>query len=173
MRDTEPGSSFTPIRSRKNAVHRAGVLLVVLAAFIFVIFHWFTPVVIVFWPPIMILGIAVIFGTGLLREGPVVLTIDESGVYDARIMKNQIPWSAISDVEEWHYRGRLGNVLYTLFVLKADRWEEWMKRPVLAKALAGMIGIKGIALSASGLEYTTEGLRDTFRDAKAAGFLKS
>jgi hypothetical protein len=154
-------------------VHRAGILLVILAAFIFVIFRWLTPIAIVFWPPIMILGIAVLFGTGLLRAGPVVLTIDESGVYDARIMKNPIPWSAISHVEEWHYRGRLGDVLHTLFVLKADRWEEWMKRPALAKILARAIGIKGIALSAAGLEYTTEGLRDTFRNAKAAGFLKS
>lgn len=159
---------FTPVRSSKSPVKKAGALLAALGILMLGIGYWAAPWVILAWPLVLILAIAAVFGTPLLRTAPPVLIIDETGVYDARIMNRPMPWSDISAVKERQIRST------TLFMLKTERWDEWMKRRIFLpeRVFLKALDLDGIAISARGLDYSTEGLRDTFAQAKAVGLLK-
>lgn len=182
MEGVERGK-LTPVHSAKSVVKRAAGILIAIAVSMFGIAYWVTPLAIVAWPLVMILAIAVVFTTPLLKSGSPVLTIDESGVHDARIMKRPVPWSEISRINERAIRNPVtGSVIDTAFVLEIEHWEEWIKWPagslliVLTSIFSWQIYFicfarEGIPILATGLDYSTEGLRDTFEQARAVGLL--
>jgi hypothetical protein len=107
------------------------------------------------------LGTVVVFWCLLTASRPVI-TISPEGIHDRRIASAVIPWTAVTGISTWQYRGQKMMVLTInpeieerLGLTAQARWSRLPNR---------MLGIKGFPVPASGLTIDDETLLRTTQE---------
>jgi hypothetical protein len=103
---------------------------------------------------------------GILRRllnasGPVV-TLSPEGIRDTRVAKEPIPWSAVTGISTWEYRGQKAMVLAVspgvedrLGLTRMARWTRGANRA---------LGADGLCITAAGLKIDYATLLQTSQD---------